>query len=167
MTHKKMFQLLTLALFVAMVVVLPLQAADGCQEKAGCEKKLKAEGCGKTDAKGCEKMEAKGCEKMKAEGCMMLKMIPNLSDEQKGKLEKLHAEHQAMMAAAKAEMQKKIQALLTVEQKAKLGEMKCGQMHGQGCMKGGKPMEGKDGKGCEEKCGQEKGKCQKAEVEKK
>jgi hypothetical protein len=159
MTHKKMFQLLTLALFVAVVVVLPLQAADGCQEKAGCEKKLKAE--------GCEKTEAEGCGKMKAEGCMMLKAIPNLSDEQKGKLEKLHAEHMAMMAAAKAEMQKKVQALLTAEQKVKFGEMKCGQMQGEGCMKGGKPMEGKDGKGCEEKCDQEKGKCQKAEVEKK
>lgn len=106
MTHKKMFQFLTLSLFVAMVVVLPLPAADGCQEKAGCEKKMTAEGCGKMEAKGCEKMEAKGCEKMKAEGCMMLKAIPNLSDEQKGKLEKLHAEHQKMMAEAKASMEK-------------------------------------------------------------
>jgi hypothetical protein len=159
MTQKKFFKVLTLAAFVAMIVVLPLQAAGGCQEKAGCEKKMKAE--------GCEKMKAEGCEKMKAEGCLMLKAIPNLSDEQKGKLEKLHAEHMAMMAAAKAEMQKKIQALLTAEQKAKFGEMNCGQMQGQGCMKGGKPMEGKEGKGCEEKCGQEKGKCQKAEAEKK
>ena len=37
---------------------------------------------------------------------MMLEKIPNLSDEQKGKLEKLHAEHQKMMAAAMADMEK-------------------------------------------------------------
>jgi hypothetical protein len=37
---------------------------------------------------------------------MMLKHIPNLSDEQKGKLEKLHAEHQKMMAAVKMDMEK-------------------------------------------------------------
>ncbi len=79
---------------------------------------------------------------MKGEGCMMLKQIPNLSDEQKVKLEKLHAEHQAMMAAAMAEMQKKMQAhheavraLLTDEQKAKLAEMGgCGHMQGHGLL---------------------------------
>ncbi len=38
MTHKKMFQFLTLSLFVAMVVVLPLQAADGCQQKAAVKR---------------------------------------------------------------------------------------------------------------------------------
>jgi hypothetical protein len=175
MTHKKMFQFLTLGLFVAVIAISPLLAADGCQEKAACEKKLKAEGCEKAEAKGCEKMEAKGCEKMKAEGCMMLKAIPNLSDEQKGKLEKLHAEHQAMMAAAMAEMQKKfqahreaVQALLTAEQKAKLGEMSCGMMmHGMGgCKMGGEHMQGA---GCKMKkeMKMDHGKCQKAAEEKK
>jgi Spy/CpxP family protein refolding chaperone len=180
-----MFQLLTLSLFVAMVAISPLLAGDGCQEKAACEKKLKAE----------------GCEKMKAEGCMMLKQIPNLSDEQKGKLEKLCMEHQKMMTAAKAEMEKQalemqvlmkdpvdvkkieakidemammkagmqkkclahclaVRALLTVEQKAKCEAMGCGMMGGMGMMGG--------------KCGmkehgmkKEHGKCQKAEEEKK
>ena len=176
MTHKKMFQFLTLGLFVAVIAISPLLAADGCQEKAACEKKLKAEGCEKAEAKGCEKMEAKGCEKMKAEGCMMLKAIPNLSDEQKGKLEKLHAEHQAMMAAAMAEMQKKCQAqheavraLLTDEQKAKLPEMGgCGMMmHKQGCCKmGGEHKCGADCK-MKKEMKMEHGKCQKAAEEKK
>ena len=159
MKNKKMFQLLTLGLFVAMVVVLPLQAADGCQKKADAEKKMHA-AC-------CEKM-------MNAEGCMMLTQIPNLSAEQKAKLEKLHAEHQKMMAEARAAMQLKmkahhdaVQSLLTDEQKAKIGEMGCKHMQGQGgmmqhghgcCMKGAKAM---DGKGCMEKAGQEKGECQK------
>jgi Spy/CpxP family protein refolding chaperone len=186
-----MFQFLTLGLFVAMIVILPLQAAYGGQEKAPCEKKMKAE--------GCEKMM------MKAEGCMMLKLIPNLSDEQKGKLEKLHAGQQAMMAAAKVEMEKQalelkalmkdpvdvakaeakideiakmkadmqkkhlthflaVRALLTAEQKAKLPEM-------GGCGMGGGMM------GCcqmhmqggmkEHGMKMEHGKCQKAEAEKK
>ena len=143
MTHKKMFQFLTLSLFVALVLFAPLAAQDDTQKKACCEK-MKAACCEK-------KMQAEGCEKMKAEGCMMLKAIPNLSDEQKGNLEKLHAEHQAMMAAAMAEMQKKCQAhheavraLLTDEQKAKLPEMGGCQMHKQGCMKGhGMKMEAK------------------------
>ena len=52
-----------------------------------------------------KKMMDKDCT-MKAEGCMMLKNIPNLTDEQKGKLEKLHAEHMKMMEAAKADMEK-------------------------------------------------------------
>jgi hypothetical protein len=155
MTQKKLFKVLTLAAFVAMVAISPLQATEGCQEKASCEK-TKAEGCEKVKAEGCEKVKAEGCEKVKAEGCMMLKQIPNLSDEQKGKLEKLHAEHQKMMAAAMAEMQKKcqahreaVQALLTPEQKAKLGEMGCGMMmggmeHKGGCqMKHGMKMEKK------------------------
>ncbi|MBN2400210.1 MAG: hypothetical protein JXI33_07700 [Candidatus Aminicenantes bacterium] len=171
MTHKKMFQFLTLSLFVALVVVAPLQAADGCQEKAPCEKKMKAE--------GCEKVKAEDFKKMKAEGCMMFKQIPNLSDEQKGKLEKLHGEHQKMMAAAMAEMQKKCQvhreavrALLTAEQKVKFDEMKdCGHMQGQGgmmkhahkgCMHGGKHLEGQ---GCQEKGKQDKHECQKQAAE--
>ena len=141
----------------------------------------------------------KGC--MMGQGCMMLKNIPNLSDEQKAKLEKLHAEHQKMMAAAKADMEKlaaemkglmkdpvdvkkveakideiakmkadmqkkclahrlAVKALLTDEQKAKLGEMGgcgmgCGMaggmMHGQGCKMGGKHMEGKAGECCKMK----------------
>jgi phosphopantetheinyl transferase len=167
MTNKKKFQLLTLALFAAMVVVLPLQAADGCQQKAGCEKQAQAAGCEK---------------KVQEEGCMMLKQIPDLSAEQKAKLEKMHAEHQKMMAAAMAEMQKKCQAhreavraLLSDAQKAKFDEMQCcGHMHGQGCMhmKGmdGKScmhMKGKDGKGCMEKCQQEKHECQKKAAEEK
>ena len=166
MTHKKMFQLLTLGLFVAMVVVLPLQAAGGCQEKAGCEKKMKAEGCQKMD-------KAEGCDKMKGEGCMMLKAIPNLSDEQKGKLEKLHAEHKALMAAAMVEMQKKCQAhfeavkaLLSDEQKAKLPEMGSCMKEGKGgcMMMGGMHMEGK---GCMEKQAQAKHECQKKATEEK
>jgi Spy/CpxP family protein refolding chaperone len=104
MTQKKLFKVLTLAAFVAMIAISPLQASDGCQEKAGCEK---------TKAEGCEKMKAEGCEKMKAEGCMMFKQIPNLSEEQKGTLEKLHAEHQKLMAAAKADIEKQ-----TLEMKA-------------------------------------------------
>ncbi|MCX6554689.1 MAG: hypothetical protein NTZ12_06700 [Candidatus Aminicenantes bacterium] len=171
MTHKKMFQFLTLALFVAMIIVLPLQATAGGQEQAAVEKKAKAE--------GCEKAKAEGCEKMKGKGCMMLKAIPNLSDEQKGKLEKLHAEHQAMMAAAMAEMQKKCQAhceavkaLLTDEQKAKLPEMGSCMKEGQGgCMMmhgmGGTHMEGKEGKGCMEKQAQAKHECQKKATEEK
>lgn len=154
MTHKKMFQFLTLSLFVALVFFVPLAAQADCQKKACCEK-MKAE--------DCKKMKAEDCEKMKAEGCMMLKAIPNLSDEQKGKLEKLHAEHQAMMAAAMAEMQKKCQAhheavraLLTDEQKAKLPEMGgCGKMQGMGCCK------------MKEEVKMDHSKCQKAEEKKK
>lgn len=161
MKNKKMFQFLTLGLFAALVVVLPLQAVDGCQEKAGCEKKVKAEGCGQM---------------MKAEGCMMLTQIPNLSAEQKAKLEKMHAQHKEAMAAAMAEMQKKCQAqreavraLLTDEQKVKFDEMKgCGHMQGGMMMhahKGCKHMEGKEGKCCPEKGKQEKHECQKKAAE--
>jgi len=81
MKNKKFFRVLVLAAFAAMVVIAPLQAAPGCQKKVDPEK-------------------------MMDKGCMMLKHIPNLSDEQKGKLEKLHAEHQKMMAAVKADMEK-------------------------------------------------------------
>jgi len=160
MTHKKLFKILTLAAFVAMVAFSPLMAAADCQKKAVCEK-------------------------TKAEGCMMFKHIPNLSDEQKGKLEKLHAEHQKMMAAAMADMEKQtlemkalmkdpvdvkkieakideiammkagmqkkclahhlaVRALLTDEQKAKFDEMGCCVMMG-GCqmhMKGGMKRHG-------------------------
>lgn len=157
MTHKKMFQFLTLSLFVALVAIAPLQAAPDCG-KPGCPKKGDQ-----------EKMMGKDC-MMKAEGCMMLKAIPNLSAEQKGKLEKLHAEHQVMMAAAMAEMQKKCQAhheavraLLTDEQKAKLPEMGgCGKMQGMGCcrmhMQGGMKEHGMK---------MDHSKCQKAEEKKK
>ena len=167
MTHKKMFQFLTLSLFVALVLFAPLAAQENSQKKTCCEKKMKAE--------GCEKMKAEGCEKMKAEGCMMLQQIPNLSAEQKGKLEKLHAEHQAMMAAAMAEMQKKCQAhheavraLLTDEQKAKLPEMGgCGKMQGMGCCKMGD--EHKQGAECKMKAEvkMDHSKCQKVEEKKK
>jgi hypothetical protein len=156
MTNKRKFQFVALVLFVAWVVVLPLQAADGCQQKAGCEKKAQAAGCEK---------------KVQEEGCMMFQQIPDLSAEQKAQLEKMHAEHQKMMAAAMAEMQKKCQAhreavraLLNDAQKAKFDEMKgCGHMHGHGCMH----MQGKDGKGCTEKCQQEKHECQKKAAEEK
>jgi hypothetical protein len=161
MTHKKMFQFLTLSLFVALVLFAPLAAQNDSQKKACCEKKMKAE----------------GCEKMKAEGCMMLKAIPNLSEEQKGKLEKMHAEHQAMMAAAMAEMQKKCQAhqlavraLLTDEQKTKFAEMGCGgMMHGMGCMMDGCRKDAREGKCCMKGHGMkmEKGKCPKAKQEEK
>jgi Spy/CpxP family protein refolding chaperone len=175
MTHKKIFRVLALAAFVAMVVISPLQAAPDCQKKGDHEK-------------------------MMGEGCMMLKAIPNLSEEQKGKLEKLNLDHQKMMITAKAEMEKQalemkalmkdpvdvkkaeakidemakmhadmqkkclahclaVRALLTAEQKAKFDEMDCCgmggcQMHMQGGMKGhGMKME--------------KGKCPKAKEEEK
>lgn len=176
MKNKKTFQLLTLAVFAAMILASPLLAGTDCQKKGDPEK-------------------------MMGQGCMMLKAIPNLSDEQKGKLEKLHAEHQKMMVAAKADMEKQalemkglmkdpvdvkkveakidemammkagmqkkclahrlaVRALLTVEQKAKFDEMGCCgmmggcRMHMQGGMKGhGMKME--------------KGKCPQAEAEKK
>ena len=159
MTHKKIFRVLALAAFVAMVVIAPLQAAPNCG-KPGC----------KGDQ---EKMMAKGCGM--EQGCMMLKNIPNLTDEQKAKLEKLHAEHQAMMAAAMADMQKKMQAhheavraLLTDEQKAKLPEMGgCGKMQGMGCCK--MAGEHKPGADCKMKkdVKADHSKCQKAAEEKK
>ena len=183
MKNKKIFRVLVLAAFAAMVVVAPLQAAPGCQKKGDPEK-----------------MMGKGC--MMGQGCMMINHLPNLSDEQKGKLEKLHAEHQKMMAAAmtdmekqalemkalmkdavdmkkieakidemammKAGMQKKclahrlaVKALLTDEQKAKFDAMGCGMMHGQGCMMGGCRMKAKEGKCCMKghAMKMEKGKC--------
>jgi hypothetical protein len=198
MTQKKIFRVLALAAFVAMVATAPLQANCG---KPGCPGKGEPE----------KKME-KGC-MMKGEGCMMLKAIPNLSDEQKGKLEKLQAEHQKLMGEAmaamekqalemkalmkdpvdvkkaeakideiammKAGMQKKclahclaVRALLSDEQKAKLGEMGCGMMGGMGCgmmHQGCKMGAGKMAGQCGMKHGQkmEHGKCQKAEEEKK
>jgi len=153
MTNKKIFKVLVLAAFAAMIVIAPLEAAPNCG-KPGCPKKGDH-----------EKMMAKGCQM--EQGCMMLKAIPNLSDEQKGKLEKLHAEHQKLMAAVKADMEKlhvemqglmkdpidlkkveakideaakmkaammkkclahrlEVHALLSAEQKTKLGEMGCG-----------------------------------------
>ena len=164
MTHKKIFRVLALAAFVAMVVIAPLQAAPNCG-KPGCPKKGDQ-----------EKMMGKDCQ-MKAEGCMMLKNIPNLTDEQKAKLEKLHAEMQKMMEAAMADMEKQamemkalmkdpvdvkkieakideiammkagmqkkclahrlaVRALLNAEQKAKFDEMGCCGM-GCGMMAGG------------------------------
>jgi len=211
MTHKKLFRVLALAAFVAMVVIAPLQAATDCQQQA-------AAGCQKQGDQ--KKMMGQDC--MAGQGCMMLKNIPNLSDEQKGKLEKLHAEHQKLMVAAKADMEKlhaemqglmkdpvdakkaeamidkamqmkaammkkglahrlAVRALLTDEQKAKLGDMGCGMgcgmgsgmMHGKGCMMGGKHMDAKgckmEGKKMEAKAGCEmkhEG-CQKAAEEKK
>ncbi len=166
MKRNKTMNMLVIAIFAALLVALPLAAVNNGQEKAGCEKKMKAEGCEKKD-------KAEGCDKMKGEGCMMLKAIPNLNDEQKGKLEKLHAEHQAMMAAAMAEMQKKCQAhyeavkaLLTDEQKAKLPEMGSCMKEGKGgcMMMGGMHMEGK---GCKDKQAQAKHECQKKETEEK
>ena len=176
MTHKKMFQFLTLSLFVAMVLVAPLAVQADCQKKA--------EPCKKT-----------------GESCMMMcKQLPNLTAEQKDKLEKLHAEHQKMMVTAKADMEKQalamkalmkdpidvkkveakideiammkagmqkkcfshrlaVRALLTDEQKVKF----------DGMMMGGCQMKAKAGK-----CGMkghgmkmEKGKCPKTEAEKK
>ncbi|HUU05776.1 MAG TPA: periplasmic heavy metal sensor [Patescibacteria group bacterium] len=191
MKNKKIFRVLALVAFAAMVVVAPLQAAPGCQKKGDPEK-------------------------MMGKGCMMLKQFPNLSDEQKGKLEKLQAEHQKMMAAAmddmekqalemkalmkdpvdmkkieakidemakmKAAMQKKclaqrlaVKALLTDEQKAKFDAMGCGMMmgggmmHGHGGMKGGCMMKTKDDKGSMKGHGMkmDHSKCQKAEEQKK
>ncbi len=48
MTHKKIFRVLALAAFVAMVVIAPLQAAPNCG-KPGCkgdQEKMMAKGCG-------------------------------------------------------------------------------------------------------------------------
>ncbi len=193
MTHKKLFKVLALAAFVAMVVIAPLQATPDCQKKGDHEK-----------------MMGKGC-MMKAEGCLMLKNIPGLSDEQKGKLEKLCAEHMKMMEAAKADMEKQaaemkglmkdpvdvkkveakidalakmhadmqkkclahrlaVRALLTVEQKAKFDEMGCcGMMGGMGSMMGGCQMKAEEGKCGMKEHGKkmEHGKCQKAAEEKK
>jgi|WetSurMetagenome_2_1015567.scaffolds.fasta_scaffold101477_2 Spy/CpxP family protein refolding chaperone len=174
MTHKKIFRVLVLAAFAAMVMIAPLAAAQGCQ-KHGDQKKMMGHGCGM------------------AQGCMMLKNITDLSAEQKAKLEKLHAEHMKMMDAAKADMEKQagemmglmkdpvdlkkaeakidelarlhaamqkkclahrlaVKALLTEEQKAKLGEMGCGMMmHGQGCMMGKKQMDEKSAGCCKMK----------------
>lgn len=188
MTHKKLFKVLTLAAFLAVVVISPLQASPNCG-KAGCQGDMK-------------KMMDKGCGM--EQGCMMLKAIPNLSDEQKGKLEKLCAEHQKMMAAAMADMEKQalemktlmkdpvdvkkveakideiammkagmqkkclvhrlaVRALLTAEQKVKFDEMGCCGMMG-GCKMG---AEG--GKCCMKGHGMkmDHSKCQKAAEEKK
>ena len=202
MTHKKIFRVLALAAFVAMVVIAPLQAAPNCG-KPGCQGDMK-------------KMMDKGCGM--AQGCMMLKNIPNLSEEQKAKLEKLHAEHMKLMAAAKPDMEKQAQAmmalmkdpvdvkkieakideiakmkadmmkkclahrlavkaLLTDEQKAKLGDMGCmggmgcgmmaGGMHGQGCCKmGAMKMQGKCGQ-MKKEMKMDHSACQKAAEEKK
>jgi Spy/CpxP family protein refolding chaperone len=193
MTHKKIFRVLALAAFAAMVVIAPLQAAPDCG-KPGCPQKGDQ-----------EKMMGKGC--MMAQGCMMLKAIPNLSDEQKAKLEKLHLEHQKMMIGAQAEMEKQalemkalmkdpvdakkieakideiarmkadmqkkclahhlaVRALLTDEQKAKLPEMGgCMKQGMGGCMMmGGMHMAGK---GCAEKQAQAKHECQKQATEEK
>lgn len=167
MKRNKFFNILTLALFAALVVAAPLAAAD-CQKKGEAEKKMAGKGCG---------ME---------QGCMMLKQIPNLSDEQKGKLEKMHGEMQKAMTEAKASMKKlagemqalmkdpvnlkkaeakidemaqfhagmqkkhlaqylAVRALLTDEQKAKLGDMGGCMMTGGCMMMGGQRMEGRDG----------------------
>jgi len=186
MTHKKMFHLLTLSLFVVMVAISPLQAAEGCK-----------------------KMKAEGCEMMKAKGCMMMcSQLPNLTAEQKVKLEKLHLDCQKMMPAAKAEMEKQalemkalmkdpvdvkkveakidelakmhadmqkkclaqrlaVRALLTDEQKTKFDEMGCGMMHGMGCLMGGCRMEAKEGKCCMKGHGLKmgKGECPKVKEE--
>lgn len=207
MTNKKIFRVLVLAAFAAMIAIAPLQAATDCQKQA-------AAGCQKQGEQ--KKMMGHDC--AMGQGCMMLKAIPNLSDEQKGKLEKLHAEHQKLMAAAKADMEKlhaemqglmkdpidlkkveakideaakmkaammkkclaqrlAVRALLTDEQKAKLGEMGCGMtrgmggamMHGQGCRMGAKKMEAKSGCGMKHGHGHEAKHdgCQKAAEEKK
>jgi len=162
-------------------------------------------------------MMGRGC--AMGQGCMMLKNIPDLTDGQKAKLEKLHAEQQKLMAAAKAGMEKlhaemqglmkdpinlkkaeakidevakmkadmmkkslahrlEVRALLTAEQKAKLGEMGCGMgcgmggamMHGHGrCGMDKKKMEAKAGCGMKHEHGREakhEG-CRKATEEKK
>ena len=89
MTHKKFFRVLALAAFVAMVAISTLQAAPDCQKKGDPEK-----------------MMGKGC-------MMMCNQLPNLSAEQKVTLEKLHLNHQKLMAAAKADIEKQ-----TLEMKA-------------------------------------------------
>lgn len=180
MTHKKIFRVLALAAFAAMVAIAPLQAAAGCQ-KQGEQKKMMGHDC------------------QAGQGCMMLKQIPNLTDEQKVKLTKLHEECQKMMAAAKADMEKlhlemqglmkdpvdvkkaeakidelakfragmmkkhlaqvlAVRALLSDEQKAKLPAMAGCLMGGMGggAMAGHGPRAG----GCQEKA---EGCCQKAQ----
>lgn len=197
MTNKKIFRVLILAAFVAMVAITPLQAVQGCQ-KQGEQKKMTGQGC------------------QAGQGCMMLKNITDLSPEQKAKLEKLHAEHQTLAAAAMADMKKlatemqallkdpvdvkkaeakidelakmragmqkkalahrlAVRALLTDEQKAKLGEMGCGMagvmggfmMHGQGGMMGVHKMEAKAGRGMKHGRSMKHEGCQKTVEEKK
>ncbi len=167
MKRKQIVTVMALAIFAAFLAAAPLAAAPDCG-KPGCPKKdeAKAKGCG---------MEA---------GCMMLQKLPNLSEEQKAKLEKLHAEMQKTMAEAKAAMEKlagemqallkdpvdvkkaeakidelaafragmqkkhlahylAVRALLTDEQKAKLGAPGCLTGGMPGCGMGDKPMAGK------------------------
>ncbi|MBN2345429.1 MAG: periplasmic heavy metal sensor [Candidatus Aminicenantes bacterium] len=106
MTQKRIFRVLALAAFVAMAVIAPLQAARGCQMK---------------DEPGM----------MRGKGCMMLQRLPGLSDEQKAKLEKLHAEHQKLMAAATADMKKlaeELQALMKDPVDVRKAEAKIDEM---------------------------------------
>lgn len=208
MKRKQIVTIMALAFFAAVVAVAPLAAAPDCG-KPGCPKKdeAKAKGCGM------------------AQGCMMLQTLPNLSAEQKGKLETMHAGQQKAMTEAKATMEKlagelqallkdpvdlkkaeakidelaafragmqkkhlahylAVRALLTDEQKAKLGTPGCLLGGMQGCGMGGKPMAGKHEcaqeakghectKGMEAKAGHEcmkdkaKAECQKKEGEEK
>ncbi len=164
MKRKQMVTILALAFFAAVVAAAPLAAGD-CPKQAGAEKKMAGKGCGMD------------------QGCMLQKLT-NLSEEQKAKLEKMHAEMQKAMTEAQSSMAKlagemkalmkdpvdlkkveakidemtqfraammkkhvahclAVKALLTDEQKAKLGEM-CGGMDAmQGCMMGGMAMAGK------------------------
>ena len=112
MKNKKIFRVLVLAAFAAMVAIAPLQAAQGCQ-KQGEQKKMMGHDC------------------MAGQGCMMLKNIPNLTDEQKAKLEKLHAEQQKAMAEARAAMEKlagEMQALLKEPVDIKKAEAKIDEL---------------------------------------
>jgi Spy/CpxP family protein refolding chaperone len=81
MKHNKMFNVMALAAVVAMVAIAPLQAVPGCQKQGDAGKKM-------------------------GMGCMMFQRLPNLSEEQKGKLETLQAEHQKLMAGAMAGLNK-------------------------------------------------------------
>ncbi len=156
MNGKKIFGVMAVAAFVVFGAIGSLQASD--EVKKPCDQ---------------QKVAEQGCQS--AQGCQMMQKIPNLTAEQKGQLEKLHAEHQKMMAEAKADMQKKVMALLTDEQKAKLGKMdcgttahaKCGKTEAKGCgeSKAGheckqvaKPVETKAG--CAANCAHEKAKGQ-------
>jgi len=93
MTQKKIFHTLALIMLAAAITVSPLHATTECQKKADPEN-----------------MKGKGC-MMGGTGCMMLAQIPDLTEEQKVKIEKLRQEHQQAMTGLMDEMEKQATAM--------------------------------------------------------
>jgi Spy/CpxP family protein refolding chaperone len=183
-------------------MIAPLEAAQGCPKKGDAEKMM-GKGCGM--AQGC--MMLKNITDLSAEQKAKLEKLHaehmKLMEAAKADMEKLAGEMKGLMkdpvdlkkveakidemAKMHADMQKKclghrlaVRALLTDEQKAKLGEMGCGMgcgmmtggmMHGQGCMMDKKQMDDKSaGCGkmkCEKKMADKSGACCKMKGEKK